>query len=126
MRVLDRSCDRQCIAGRGAWRKRVVSDLCRQALPLDVVHREEVLPLVFANFGDGDDHRLPFQGEIDWYKFVEALHRNGYKGVFTMELRNYGNMADTLCGARESFGKLETHYRSLGVGKEGICPQRSR
>ena len=78
------------------------------------------------NFGDGDDHKLPFQGGIDWYGFVEALHRNRYEGVFMMELRNYGEMTDTLSQARERFEKLEAHYRRLVAEGKDVCARRSR
>jgi sugar phosphate isomerase/epimerase len=39
------------------------------------------------NFGERDDHFLPFEGNIDWEKFSEALKEIEYKGIFMFEVR---------------------------------------
>jgi sugar phosphate isomerase/epimerase len=39
------------------------------------------------NLGEMDDHFLPFEGSIDWGKFLEVLKEIEYKGIFMMEAR---------------------------------------
>ena len=40
---------------------------------------------VHDNDGDGDDHLPPYEGSIDWGKFIEALYDIGYDGVLNLE-----------------------------------------
>ena len=42
-----------------SWRERMFPNKIAKALPLDVLHREIVLPFAFANFVNSDDVRMP-------------------------------------------------------------------
>ena len=66
MGVVDRLGDGLEITGRAPGRQRLVAHQPRQALPLDVVHHEEVPALVDAHLVDGDDVRM-----------VQTRRRNG-------------------------------------------------
>jgi len=42
---------------------------------------------IHDNIGVKDEHFLPYEGTIDWKKFVPTLNKIGYEGVFMFELR---------------------------------------
>ena len=41
------------------------------------------------NFGDDDDHTLPFYGKIDWESVMKALAEIGYEGDINYEAANF-------------------------------------
>lgn len=58
--------------------------------------------------GGSDEHLLPFQGEIDWEKFMIKLTQIHYEGILMMEIREGKNnsLEGILAGARCAFEKL--------------------
>lgn len=61
---------------------------------------------IHDNFGKSDNHYLPFEGSIDWERFVKNLKEIDYKGVFMFELRNKGNTAEMLQRVKDIYLKL--------------------
>jgi sugar phosphate isomerase/epimerase len=45
------------------------------------------------NHGKADDHLAPGEGVIDWPRFVTALERIGYGGVFMLEVAGNGDIS---------------------------------
>jgi len=61
---------------------------------------------VHDNSGKNDDHYFPFEGNIDWKKFVEGLKEINYQGVFMFELRKKTNNEKMLRTIKESYYNL--------------------
>jgi len=61
-----------------------------------------------------DEHLLPFQGKIDWEKFMIKLSQINYEGVLMMEIREAKNngLEGILNGARCAFEKLIRQEKS--------------
>ena len=38
------------------------------------------------NDGSGDQHRLPFDGDVDWLSFAQILPQTAYRGALTLEV----------------------------------------
>ena len=49
---------------------------------------------VHDNMGDGDNHRYPTKGKIDWADVARALDDIGYNGVFSLETAPSSNLND--------------------------------
>jgi sugar phosphate isomerase/epimerase len=59
-----------------------------------------------------DDHRVPFDGRIDWNSALMTMQKIGYDGTYLMELANTSTPADVLTKARtarQRFEKLLTY-----------------
>ncbi|MBE6580406.1 MAG: sugar phosphate isomerase/epimerase [Ruminococcaceae bacterium] len=56
-------------------------------------------PIIATHIHDNtfkrDNHNLPFQGSVDWYRAMQALAAQGYTGDLTLEL-NHGALPDEL------------------------------
>ena len=65
------------------------------------------------NFGQGDEHLLPFDGDSDWSGFVAALGEVGYPGTLNLEL-TYGPYQDKYASPRalieEAMRRVEELY----------------
>ncbi|MBU4511507.1 sugar phosphate isomerase/epimerase, partial [bacterium] len=61
---------------------------------------------IHDNFGKSDDHSLPFEGNINWKKFVKGLKEINYEGVFMFELRKKTNNEEMLRMIKESYINL--------------------
>ena len=48
------------------------------------------------NHGLRDEHLLPFEGNIDWMRVLEALQGNGYAGVYLLELKGNSQPFETM------------------------------
>lgn len=53
------------------------------------------------NFGETDNHFVPFEGSIEWEKFLETLKEIKYEGIFMLEVRQTRNPAEILKNIRE-------------------------
>jgi len=54
-----------------------------------------------------DEHLIPFEGKINWEKFMHKLKEIGYQGVFIMELKEReSGLEDLLKKAKDAFAKL--------------------
>lgn len=42
------------------------------------------------NDGTNDQHRLPFDGTIDWTKTMQSIYQTNYSGAIALEVMNYG------------------------------------
>lgn len=59
-----------------------------------------------------DDHRVPFDGRIDWNSALMTMQKIGYDGTYLMELANTSTPSDVLTkarAARQRFEKLLTY-----------------
>jgi sugar phosphate isomerase/epimerase len=59
-----------------------------------------------------DEHRVPFDGRIDWNSALMTMQKVGYDGTYLMELANTTTPADALTkarAARQRFEKLLTY-----------------
>ena len=67
-----------------------------------------------------DEHLLPFQGEIDWEKFMIKLSQIHYEGILMMEIREGKNnsLGGILAGAKCAFEKLTSFSFPLYPGKK--------
>ncbi len=69
---------------------------------------------VSDNYGKSDDHRIPFDGTVNWNAVKESLESVGFSRAFTYELRYWGqddpqgdeDFALYLSRARKTFEKL--------------------
>jgi sugar phosphate isomerase/epimerase len=59
------------------------------------------------NDGERDQHRVPFEGRINWEQTLLAFQKVGYDGVFLMELSNTGDPAKVLERARAARKRFE-------------------
>lgn len=65
------------------------------------------------NFGTGDDHLVPFDGNIDFKYVLNEFKKNGFKGNITLELeseKHYKNTRVYLSRAKESVERLLMIY----------------
>jgi len=71
-------------------------------------HRLKALHLN-DNDGSGDQHRLPFDGTIDWPPLMKQIAQTGYAGPTTLELGIYAELAveEYLTRALEQARQLE-------------------
>ncbi len=61
---------------------------------------------IHDNSRNSDDHYLPFEGNIDWEKFVKGLKEINYQGIFMFELRKKTNNEEMLRTIEEVYLKL--------------------
>jgi sugar phosphate isomerase/epimerase len=61
---------------------------------------------VHDNAGRQDDHRLPFDGSINWPAVMMAFEKVGYGGPFMLELAATADLHGTLRQARAACGQL--------------------
>jgi sugar phosphate isomerase/epimerase len=59
------------------------------------------------NDGEQDQHRVPFDGMINWEQTLMALQKVGYDGVLLMELANTGDATHVLDRARAARKRFE-------------------
>lgn len=62
---------------------------------------------VHDNDGKKDDHRVPFDGRIDWNVSLMTMQKVGYDGTYLMELANTGAPAEILKKAQIARGRFE-------------------
>jgi sugar phosphate isomerase/epimerase len=66
------------------------------------------------NHGKKDEHLLPFDGDIDWTKVLEALEAIQYSGSLTMELKAWNRPPEAVMKlARERFDRLSKCQEEL-------------
>jgi sugar phosphate isomerase/epimerase len=63
---------------------------------------------VHDNDGRRDDHRLPFEGSIDWERALLALQKVGFDGRLMFELAAADDLAGALGRARDARRRMET------------------
>ncbi len=61
---------------------------------------------IHDNLAKSDDHYLPFEGNIDWRRFVRGLKEINYQGVFMFELRRKTNNEEILRTIKELYLNL--------------------
>ena len=79
---------------------------------IETVAEHLVTTHVHDNDRRSDDHRVPFDGRIDWDRALMTMQKVGYDGTYLMELANTGTPADVLTkarAARQRFEKLLTY-----------------
>jgi sugar phosphate isomerase/epimerase len=79
---------------------------------VEAVAEHLVTTHVHDNDGKQDDHRVPFDGRLDWNAALMAMQKIGYEGTYLMELANTSTPADVLTkarAARQRFEKLLTY-----------------
>jgi len=59
------------------------------------------------NDGRKDDHRVPFEGRLDWPNALMAFQKVGYDGVMLLELANSSDPQDVLARARGARTRFE-------------------
>lgn len=59
------------------------------------------------NDGQQDQHRVPFEGRINWEQAIMSFQKVGYDGVYLMELANTGDPAQVLDRARTARKRFE-------------------
>ncbi|HXH05740.1 MAG TPA: sugar phosphate isomerase/epimerase family protein [Vicinamibacterales bacterium] len=70
---------------------------------------------VHDNDGRADDHRVPFEGGIDWAEALMAVQKVGYDGTLLFELANRSTPADVLARARGVRARFDA---MLAAGRE--------
>jgi sugar phosphate isomerase/epimerase len=76
---------------------------------IETVAEHLVTTHVHDNNGKSDDHKVPFEGRINWDVALMTMQKVGYDGTYLMELANTGSPADVLRkaeAARARFTKL--------------------
>lgn len=68
------------------------------------------------NNGRGDDHLPPGEGEINWSRLFSQLVRDGFHGVFILEIEGGDDPAVTMERARKGRIFLRNTARSLVLG----------
>ncbi len=58
---------------------------CDQARVIEELGDYLLAVHVSDNYGIGDDHNLPYQGNIPWKQVMQALGKAGYQGAFAYE-----------------------------------------
>ena len=79
---------------------------------IEAVSEHLVTTHVHDNDRRSDDHRVPFEGRIDWNTALMTMQKVGYDGTYLMELANTSTPADVLAkarAARDRFEKLLTY-----------------
>jgi len=61
---------------------------------------------IHDNSGKSDDHYLPFEGNINWKRFVDGLEEINYQGVFMFELRKKTDNEEMLRNIKELYLNL--------------------
>src|SRR5665648_533616 len=61
---------------------------------------------IHDNSGKIDDHYLPFEGNIDWKRFIKGLKEINYQGVFMFELIKKTNNEEMLRTVKELYLNL--------------------
>jgi len=79
---------------------------------IETVAEHLVTTHVHDNDRKKDDHRVPFEGRIDWDTALMTMQKVGYDGTYLMELANTSTPAEVLTrarAARQRFEKLLTY-----------------
>ena len=79
---------------------------------IEMVAEHLVTTHVHDNDGRKDDHRVPFEGRIDWNRALMTMQKVGYDGTYLMELANTSTPPEVLTkarAARQRFEKLLTY-----------------
>jgi sugar phosphate isomerase/epimerase len=79
---------------------------------IEAVAEHLVTTHVHDNDRRKDDHRVPFDGRIDWNTALMTMQKVGYDGTYMMELANTSTPAEVLTkarAARQRFEKLLTY-----------------
>jgi sugar phosphate isomerase/epimerase len=79
---------------------------------IEAVSEHLITTHVHDNDRTKDDHRVPFDGRIDWNSALMTMQKIGYDGTYLMELANTSTPADVLTKARtarQRFEKLLTY-----------------
>ena len=58
------------------------------------------------NYGEKDNHFVPYEGQIDWIQFRDILKDVGYSGVYMFEIRPNPDEAGTLKKVSDIYDKL--------------------
>ncbi len=74
---------------------------------VETVSEHLIATHVHDNRGRADDHRLPFDGTIDWPGTLLAVQKFGYEGPFMFEIVPNGSTKDTLARARKIREQME-------------------
>lgn len=70
--------------------------------------RDKIITLHLSdNFGERDDHLVPFCGKIDWPRFLNILKSGDYHGIFTFEIAPSQNPEGTIRSVVESYRRFD-------------------
>lgn len=78
---------------------------------IETVAEHLVTTHVHDNDRRNDDHRVPFDGRIDWDRALMTMQKIGYDGTYLMELANTSTPAEVLTMARAARQRLEKLLR---------------
>jgi len=74
---------------------------------IETVAEHLITTHVHDNDGKKDDHRVPFDGRINWDVALMTMQKVGYDGTYLMELANTGAPAEILKKAQIARGRFE-------------------
>jgi len=74
---------------------------------IETVSEHLISTHVHDNDGKKDDHRVPFDGRINWDVALMTMQKVGYDGTYLMELANTGAPADILKKAQAARARFE-------------------
>jgi sugar phosphate isomerase/epimerase len=74
---------------------------------VETVSEHLVATHVHDNGGRTDDHRVPFEGTIDWAAALTSVQKVGYEGTLLLEIAGDGSARETLEKARKAREKME-------------------
>jgi sugar phosphate isomerase/epimerase len=74
---------------------------------IETVSEHLVATHVHDNRGRADDHRMPFDGTIDWPAALTAVQKVGYEGPLVFEIAANGSTRETLEQARRVRAQME-------------------
>ncbi|MGZ4984892.1 MAG: sugar phosphate isomerase/epimerase family protein [Chthoniobacterales bacterium] len=70
---------------------------------------------VHDNCGNGDEHRTPGDGKIDWDQVVRELVEIGFRGALMLELAGERDVEATMAKARRGRAYLREHARRIAL-----------
>ena len=73
---------------------------------IETVAEHLVTTHVHDNNGKSDDHKVPFEGRINWDVALMTMQKVGYDGTYLLELANTGSPADVLRKAEAARARL--------------------
>jgi len=80
--------------------------------PVDALRklREQLIHIHIAdNLGENDDHFLPWEGNINWEKFINVLSKINYKGILMLEVvRNEKSVEERLKQVNSVFRRFSS------------------
>jgi sugar phosphate isomerase/epimerase len=74
---------------------------------IDTVSEHLLAVEIHDNRGRADDHRMPFEGTIDWPAALTAVQKIGFEGALVFEVGPQGPPKEALKKARQARARIE-------------------